>query len=212
MEENPFDKKQFTISLLNEVQPIRKSRGLVITKKEQIKEIVEQPLVRACEVFWDKNIKTYESSANSQNIQTGNCYIRIDFDSLSEENKKIAKQYGEPYDDVGVQVLELDIPITGTETVNQISDKAVEIANAFHKQKASWIRGTTLQEQLEHFEKRYGDKYPEAVAQEKERLNQQGAWEEECKRLGNYFDPETQTAWASEEYYKKFKEGSELKD
>jgi hypothetical protein len=209
MEQNPLDRKQPAVSSLNEVLPIQKTRGLVITKREQIKEIVEGPLVSACEVFWDKNIKTYESSANSQDIQKGHCYIRIDFDSLSEENKKIAQQYSEPYNDVGVQVLELVIPVTGSETVNEVSDKAVELANTFHKQKATWIEGTTLQQHIDWLSERYG-KYPQ-TAEEIERLKQSGVWEEECKRLGKYFDPETQTSWASEEYYKKFKESDTIK-
>jgi len=205
MEHNPLDVKQPSPSSLNEVLPIQKTRGLTIIKREQIKEIVEGPLVGACEVFWDKNIKTYESSANKQDTQRGFCYIRIDFDSLSEENKEIAKQYGEPYNDVGVQVLELGIPVVGSESVKDISNKAMEIANTFHKQKASWVTGTTLKGQLDYYEERMGKKYPEEVAKEKERLSQSGAWEEECKRLGKYFDQETQTAWASEEYYQKFK-------
>lgn len=207
MEYNPLDKKKPVFSSLNEVLPIQKTRGLIITKREQIKEIVEAPLVSACEVFWDKNIKTYESSANSQDIQRGNCYIRIDFDSLSEENKKIAEQYGEPYNDVGVQVLELVIPVTSSETVKEVSDKAVDLANTFHKQKPTWIEGTTLQQHIDWLNERYG-KYPQ-TAEEIERLKQSGAWEEECKRLGKYFDPDTQTSWASEEYYQKFNESND---
>ena len=209
MEQNPLERKQPVVSSLNEVAPIHKTRGIVITKREQIKDIVEEPLVKACEAFWDKNIKTYESSANSENIKTGQCYIRIDFASLSEENKKIAEQYGEPYNDVGVQVLELSIPVTGSETVNEVSDKAVEIANTFQKQKPTWIEGTTLQQHIDWLNQRYG-KYPQ-TAEEIERLKQEGVWEEECKRLGKYFDPETKTSWASEEYFKKFNEGSETK-
>ncbi len=211
MEHNPLDKKQPINPSLSEISPIQKSRGIIINTREQIKEIVESPLVSACEIFWDKNIKTYESSANNQDIENGHCYIRIDFDSLSEENKEIAKQYGEPYNDVGVQVLELGIPVTATETVNEVSDKATEIANTFHKQKATWITGTSLQQQLDYYEERMGKKYPEEVGKEKERLSQAGVWEQECKRLGKYFEPETQTAWASEECYKKFKESKDIK-
>lgn len=212
MEENPFNKKQEITYSLTEVLPIEKSRGVTIYKKEQIRDVVEEPLVKACEIFWDKNIKTCETSANNKDIENGFAWMRIDFDSLSDENKKIALKYEKPHNDNGKLVLEIDIPITKIDTVVNISDKAVEIADNFQKQKASWIYGTTLNEQLDFFEKRYGKNYPEEIEKEKKRLTQPGAWEEECKRLGKYFDADTLTAYESEEWYKKAKESSEMKD
>jgi len=206
MNENPFIKK--ATPSLNEISPIQESRGINIIKREQIKDIVEKPLVEACEVFWDKNIKTYESSANSKDIKDGYGYIAIDFDSLSEENKKIAKQYGEVHHDMNVNILRIKIPVTELATIDEISNKAVGIANEFQEQKATWIHGTTLKEQLDYNYSYIGEKYPQEFAREKERLSQPSAWEEECKRLGLYFDKETQTAYASEEYYKKVKDDS----
>jgi len=210
MKQNPLEKPNKTS--LQEVVPIHKTRGIVITKREQIKEIVEQPLVKTCEIFWDKNIQTYESSANNENIKTGVAYIRINFDSLSEENKKIAEQHGQPYEETfnTGQVIELIIPIVGNETADEISDKAAGIANEFKKQKATWISGTTLQEHIDWLQKIYG-KYPE-TAQEIDRLNQPGVWERENKEKGKYFDTETQTVWSSEEYFRKWKESFEIKD
>ena len=96
MEENPFVNKN--IKTLKEIPAILKSRNILITKKEEIKELVEEPLVKACEMFWDKNIKTYESSANTKNIKVGICYIKLDYESLSEENKNITSVYGEPHE------------------------------------------------------------------------------------------------------------------
>lgn len=58
MNENPFDTNKVAPSL-SEVSVIEKTRGISITRREQIKDIVEKPLIKACEVFWDKNIKTY---------------------------------------------------------------------------------------------------------------------------------------------------------
>ena len=207
MEQNPLEKSN-KISL-NEVSPIHKTRGLAITTKEQIKEIVESPLVKACEIFWDKNIQTYESSANSENIKTGTAWIRINFDSLSDENKKIALQYGQPYEEAmnAGQMIELPIQIKGNEAVDEISDKAVAIAEEFKQQKATWISGTTLQDHIDWLNKRYG-KYPE-TAQEIERLKQPGVWEKENTEKGRYFDPETQMVFSSEEYFRKWKESSE---
>lgn len=211
MEQNPLENKKPITSSLSEVLPIHKTRGIAITTKEQIKEIVESPLVKACEIFWDKNIQTYESSANSESIKTGTAWIRINFDTLSDENKKIASQYGQPYEEAmnAGQMIELPIQIKGNETVDEISDKAADIANEFKKQKATWISGTTLQEHIDWLNKRYG-KYPE-TAQEIERLKQPGVWEKEETEKGRYFDPETQMVFSSEEYFKKWKESSDLK-
>ena len=209
MEQNPGDKKN-TYKNLSEVLPIQKSLGLRIIKKEQIREIVERPLVAACEEFWDKNIRTHDSSANSKDIERGYCYIRLDFDYLSDKNKEIAEQYSKPYMDVGVQLIELDIPLLGSESVQEISQKALDIANSFEKQPPTWIHPITLEQTLEDFEARYGTNNPESVQKEKERLSQPGAWEAECERLGKYFDSATQTAWDSEECFKKFDEYFEI--
>ncbi|MEI8270689.1 MAG: hypothetical protein WCG45_04935 [bacterium] len=189
------------------ISAIEKSRGISITKKEQIKELVEQPLVKACEIFWDKNIKTYESSANNKNIKEGFCWVRIDFNALSEENKNIGMQIGEQQENnLGENTLEIKIPITEVATIDEISNSAIEIANKFQKQKALWVNPITLDETISHYEKRYGSKYPEAVTEEKERLSQPGVWEEECRKLGYFFDVKTQKAYKSEELYNKVEE------
>ncbi len=212
MEQNPLENKKPTISSLDQVLPIQKTFGLQILNKENIKDFVEKPLVEACEIFWDKNIKTLESSANFQNIQNGG-YIGLDFNSLSEENKELAKQYGHPdqlyVNNPNILSVRIPIPMNESETVEAVSNRAVEIANRFNKQKANWISGTTLENHLNKLEENFGKKYPDMVVKEKERLTQPGAWEEESKRLGNYFDTETQMAFPSEEYFRKWKEGAE---
>ncbi len=207
-EQDPVYKKP--ISNLNEVFPVRKSLGLLITKKEQIQEIVELPLIKACEEFWDKNIRTYDSSANSKDIEAGHCYIRLDFDSLSEENKRIAEQYGEPYEDVKIRLIQLNFPVTENETVESLATKVVVIADTFEKQAPLWIHPMTLEETINNFEDSHGKEYPDSVQKEKERLLQPGAWEAECKRQGKYFDSKTETAWESEEYFRKFDEYFEI--
>lgn len=210
MEQNPFEKSN--INSLDEVLPIQKTFGLQILNKENIKDFVEKPLVEACEIFWDKNIKTLESSANFQNIQNEG-YIGLDFNSLSEENKEVARKYGEPHqlyvNNPDILCIRIPIPVNESDTVDIVSDRAKEIASGFNKQKASWISGISLEEHLQKFEANFGKKYPDMVIKEKERLTQTGAWEEECKRLGNYFDTETQMAFPSEEYFKKWKEANE---
>lgn len=191
---------------LTEISAIQKSRNILITKREDIRELVEEPLIKACEIFWDKNIKTYESSANVKDIKEKVCYISLDYGSLSEENRKIISEYGKPFDDTGKLVIRIYIPVNEKTTKNEIEKESVEIANKFQKQAPIWMNFYTLEDRLNYTEAHLGEKYPEAVAREKERLTQPGAWEEECKRLGYYFDPETQTGWDSEESFQKAKE------
>ena len=199
-------REQPKISSLAEVPAIEKSRNQMILTRNQLKEFIEQPLLNACEIFWDKNIQTLETSANQKDIESGSVYIRINFDNLSKENQEIGQQYGSLHDDLGQKVLEISIPVSELTTTNEVSKKAMEIAGTFQKQKATWIPKITLQDKLDYFKKRFGDKYPEAVAQENERLSKPGAWEKECKKEGYYFDPKTQVAYLSEEHYQKANE------
>lgn len=203
MKENKFEKSKD--KSLTEVPAILKSLNTRIINRNEIKELVEEPLVKACEIFWDKNIKTYDSSANAKDIKSGVCHIRLDYESLSEENREVAREYGEPYSSVGYWVTDINIPAEENITVKEIENKSVEIANEFYKQAPVWMIFRTVEDQLSYNEA-YLEKYPDAVAREKERLTKPGAWEEECKRLGKYFDPETQTSWDSEECYQKAKE------
>jgi hypothetical protein len=209
--ENPLERGRN----LSEIDVIPKTFGLQIINKEQIKDLVELPLVKACEVFWDKNIQTLESSVNTKDIGHEG-YIGLDFNSLSDENKKVAKQYGEPHqlyvNNPDILCIRIPIPIHQGETVEEISNRAIQISNNFYRQHAGWISSVTLEEYLNTLEKNFGSKYPDMVKENKEKLTQPGAWEEELKRKGKYFDPETQTAWDSEELYKKSKDDLEVKD
>ncbi len=64
------------------------SEGVIVKKREYIKDIVDLPCLESCLDLYDKNIQTIGSSANQQDI---NLYgsITINYDSLSEENKKV---------------------------------------------------------------------------------------------------------------------------
>ena len=79
---------------LTEVEPIKNSFKHIL-KKEDLKEVVEPPLLTACEILYDKNIETKSSSANKDNVEQGFAYIYIDYDTLSPANQEIGKQIGE---------------------------------------------------------------------------------------------------------------------
>lgn len=135
---------------ITEVKTIEES-VIHFKNRAEIAQYVETPLVSACEHFWDLGIQTLMSSANSTDVGY-NAYIDLDYDSLSEENKKIAEELsGEKFLMHGIKpTLTIKIitsPIITTETtIEEITKKADEVANRFKKQKATWIPTWTLEE------------------------------------------------------------------
>lgn len=110
--------------------------GLKPETREDLAELVEFPLLEACQELFDKNIQTVFSSANTKDVG-GFGYITIDFESLSEENKKIALRIGE----VGMihgfkpkQGIYLNIPITEQSTVGEVKEVAKRLVGQFTQQ------------------------------------------------------------------------------
>ena len=124
---NPLNRDKFNVSLKN---------------REDIKRVVELPLIEACEIFWDKNIQTVESSANKENAQNGKGWILLDWDSLSDENKKIAQSLSgrvrKAHGGSETLFYDLEIPMSKDMLVKDISKNATELANKFKKQKLTW--------------------------------------------------------------------------
>lgn len=215
---NKFEKKEEQpLSLaLSDVPMIDKGRELVQTKK-QLKEIVELPLLAACEDLYDKNIRTLASSANKKDIAAGQAHILIDFDSLSEENKQIARKFAAPKQDDGHwgggKTIFITIPLSASSTVDEISRHAVSIARAFQWQPATWIPkrkpesfAATLNQLKESFcleSPEYDD--PNSAAWK--RLGYDYDSEKKIfysiDRLEWYYDPKTETYYPSDELCKK---------
>ena len=55
MENFEQSQKQRKISLLAEVPAIRESRNEMVTKRERLKDLIEQPLLSACEEMYGTN-------------------------------------------------------------------------------------------------------------------------------------------------------------
>ncbi len=174
---------------LSEVAPIEENRNQIIREKKQIKDLVESPLLLTCEDLWDKNIKTISTSANKKDIEAGNASIIIDFESLSEDNKQIARQYGSPVDYDNIKVVEIIIPISKETTVEELSQKAFDIASAFKKQPFLWAPTYTA----EALKKAYG------ISPEETQYDDPSVWLEE----GYCYDAKDDIFYISEEHYKK---------
>ena len=182
--------EQPEFSSLAKVSAIEESRNQMITAKEQLRQFVEQPLLDACEELYDKNIRTLATSANEKDIQTGEAYIIIDFDSLSEENKRVAQQYAKPMQYDGMNVVKIIIPVSEMMSPDEISQQAKKIADTFQRQSATWVPRYTLDD----LKKIYG------IDETETKYDDPSTWE------GYFYDPESKQFYLSEEHFKKANE------
>jgi hypothetical protein len=175
-----------------------------ISKKENIKNVVAGPLLKASEIFWDKNIRTTGSWIEVIQGETASGdYIEIAYDSLSEENKKIADKLKESDTNFG-RIKGVRIVLGNNLSAQDAQKKSIEIANKFKQQDLLWYSPKTLQNAINNLEadkKRYPKSVKE-IDQEIERVKD--TWDKELAP-GEYFDKATKTIWASEELYKKSK-------
>lgn len=195
---------------IENINPLNRNKfNVTLQKREDIKRIVELPLLEACELFWDKNIKTVESSANKENIQSGQGWILLDWESLSDENKQIAQSQNgrvrKAHGDSETLFYDLEIPMSKDILVKDISKNATELANKFQKQKLTWASGTTLEDRIAQIERMrqlpmYKNVDPKDWDRQITELKQPGVFESECK---GYFDAKTRACWDSEELFKK---------
>ncbi len=178
-------------TMISSIPVIRES--VVFPKtREGLSQLVEAPLIEACQDLWDKNIQTLMSSANAGDAGH-NGFIDISFDTLSEENKKVALSFDSEIKlmhgpEPRIKYLKLKIPIPATATVGDIKKIAKEIVSKFNKQPMTWADKITATELKAKFIRLYGEKdgqlAPENVADK-------------------YYDEATDTYYGSKEHYDK---------
>jgi hypothetical protein len=139
---NPESKK--TIS---SIESIINNRSIAIESRDQLQELVESPLLTACEELYDKNIPTLSSSANKNDLAAGKVYVNIDYEALSDENKKIAKTFGDPhfFAPDNETSLQLAIAVNENTTEDEIREKFEKIVRQFHRQ-ALRVKSDTLED------------------------------------------------------------------
>lgn len=131
---------------IGEIKPIEESRNTIVQSREQLKELVEGPLLSACEELYDKNIRTLSTSANKKDIQYGTAHLIVDFDSLSEENKGIGEQLGEIHRADKMNQLVINIPLTEQSTASEVKEFAESVAHKFKNQPMTWAPTYTLEQ------------------------------------------------------------------
>lgn len=173
--------------LLSDIEPIEEG-GLVFRQKEDIDKLVELPLVDACKQLYDKNIQTWQSSANKKDIQNREVYVIVVSDSLSEENKLIAKEIGEPFSYGETELVKLSVPVSEATTIAEIKTKMDALVERLKSQPPTWIEGHGI----DYFKKIYG---PGIIEEDLiGSLSEEG---------GLYFDRDSRLFYPSEEQFKK---------
>ena len=126
---------------IKDVPAIKLGTNIGINTKEDLKEFVELPCLKACEYLFENNIQTTESGCNGENC-SDKAYIEINYEALDEKNKKIAdnlisenlaiflkkdkNSIRQLYD-----LIRIVVPTTPEETTTMVERKLLSIVNKF---------------------------------------------------------------------------------
>lgn len=122
-------------TLLSEVEPIK--QGMYYPSSESnLETLVEYPLLDAAKDFFKKGIKTHASSANKKDVND-DVYIILYYNSLSDNNKKIAEKLYKVYEQQfhrKEKLVKITVLVNEKTTVGEIKQKFSEIVSMFESQ------------------------------------------------------------------------------
>lgn len=174
---------------LHDVEPITVPEGQLVTSREALESLIEEPAQEAVVDLYDKNIRTVSVSANSKDPYSA--YIDIDPLSLSDENRPIAYAIGTPVEDQNgvVHVVKLQVQYDEIPTVRQVSDDLKGLTEQLQPQDLRWapVYG------IEDLKRMYGYAPSENVDPV------------DFIAEGYFFDETTQGFYLSEEIFNKMK-------
>ena len=198
---------------MRDVQSIERSGGDVIADFDDIEKFVEMPARKAVRAFFERNIKTGSSHANLEEFlraeereenELPEAYIVINYDSLSEANRLIAKEAGlniaKSHD--GSDGVTIFVLYSTDATVGEIEDKLYELAIKFKHQKLFWDPGLTYEQQV--------DKYKRMLPFTSEKAA--GFVQDGIKSGSIYKDEETSLLFSSEKHARRYKESLKYKE
>ena len=128
---------------ISEIDAIEKPFNLPVYSIDDLKELVEYPLLPACEELYDKGIVTLASSANGkdigyqiwrnprQSIPGEGAYIVIDYEGLSKTNKEIGMGLGEIFFTDNRCCLKITFPLTEESTVLEVQTMSLDVVHLF---------------------------------------------------------------------------------
>jgi len=174
---------------ISDVKPIGEARNQMVARRSDLEGLIERPLLQACQLLYDKNIRTLEADANSESVRRGEGSIVVEYSSLSAENRAIADEnFGLMLSGDGIEITELIIQLENPDVAaDEISQRALELAGKFKHQPMSWAPTYTFQQLLEIFECTEADGYKPG----------------DFTKYGYFYDAENELFYLSEEHCKK---------
>ena len=167
--------------------------------RDAISLYADEPCVEACQLLYDLNIQTYTSSGHVDGKENaeGEAYIGIVYDTLSDENKRIAKEMinNGIIDNIANNegrrtglTISLRVPINSDSLVGEVSDKLVQLASMFQQQDVLYGRKTIDEIKSSLFTKldngNYCNKWTLEVMTQEEMQQSLPEWiEYECKSM-----------------------------
>ena len=85
-------KLPFTITPARKVKDVpafHQGTNITVKVRDDLKDVVEEPCLKACQQLFDKNIETMDSGCNGENC-SDRAYIVINYDTLDVNNKRVA--------------------------------------------------------------------------------------------------------------------------
>lgn len=141
---------------LSEVDRITRQTGLPIRTVEDVKEVIEPPLVKAGQILFTKGMRTIHSSANRLHVEAGSsdaAHLVVDAEDLSLANLAIAEDLAASHDTsrgyevviespsegqrtrsgitTSKKIVTLSIPMEEGITLEEIERRSVDFANHF---------------------------------------------------------------------------------
>ncbi len=138
--------------------------------RDAISLYADEPCVEACQLLYDLNIQTYTSGGHVEGkVNTeGEAYVGINYDTLSDENKRIVKEMinNGIIDNIANNedrgqglTISLRVSINSDSLVGEVSDKLVQLASMFQQQDVLYGRKTIDEIKSSLFTKLDNDNY-----------------------------------------------------
>lgn len=143
---------------LRDIEPIR-DQTHVVFDPEKLNELVEPPVLKACQILFEKGVRTSLSGANCFDLERGiGGWIVVDYDSLSDTNKRVAEEMieeGKARKIGGKQDASIMLVVKaekGNETtVEEVETSMMDLVSRFTDQPPVGFGAYTLDEMKETF-------------------------------------------------------------
>jgi hypothetical protein len=147
----------------SDVRRIAESRGAVPRNVDALDEIVETPLLPAARLLYERGVQTTESSANPEANTDGYGKMTINYETLSVENQRKARELAQATVQLppesrpiaivqsgdGYTAVTMNVSLQGS--VDEIAARATAIAEQFAPQPMLWAPRYTLDELKEGY-------------------------------------------------------------